>query len=61
MSNKVSVSVPHTGFLGLLTIVFVVLKLTGFIDWTWLWVTSPLWMGAAIVLALLFFLLLLRD
>lgn len=28
-------------FVGLLTIVFVVLKLTGVIDWSWWWVISP--------------------
>lgn len=31
------------GFTGLLTIVFIVLKLTGNIDWSWWWVLSPLW------------------
>ena len=29
------------GFFGLLTILFVALKLTGFIDWSWWWVLSP--------------------
>lgn len=29
------------GFFGLLTIVFIVLKLTGFITWSWWWVLSP--------------------
>lgn len=38
------------GFFGLLGIVFIVLKLTGFIDWSWWLVTLPLWGGAAIVL-----------
>lgn len=32
-------------FLGLLTIVFVVLKLTGYIDWSWWWVISPSLLG----------------
>lgn len=31
------------GFLGILFIVFLVLKLTGFITWSWWWVTIPLW------------------
>jgi hypothetical protein len=31
------------GFLGLLTIVFIVLKLTGTITWSWLWVLAPTW------------------
>ena len=30
------------GFCGLLAIAFIVLKLTGFIDWSWLWVLAPL-------------------
>ena len=40
-----------TGFCGLLTIVFIVLKLCGVIAWSWLWVLSPLWIP--MVLALL--------
>lgn len=31
------------GFVGVLTIVFIVLKLVGVIDWSWLWVLSPIW------------------
>ena len=31
------------GFVGLLTILFIALKLTGFISWSWVWVLSPLW------------------
>ena len=31
------------GFAGLLTIVFITLKLTGFIDWSWWWVLAPIW------------------
>jgi hypothetical protein len=34
------------GFAGLLTIVFIVLKLLGKIDWSWWWVLSPLWISA---------------
>ena len=36
-----------------LFIVFLVLKLTNNIDWSWWWVTSPLWIGLAIVIAVL--------
>jgi len=32
-----------------LFIVFLVLKLTGTIDWSWWWVTSPLWIPLAAV------------
>lgn len=41
------------GFTGLLTIVFVVLKLTGYIDWSWFWVTFPFWAIPAFVCSLL--------
>ena len=34
------------GFTGLLTIVFIILKLCGFITWSWWWVLSPLWISA---------------
>jgi hypothetical protein len=45
-STKSSVSVNGgVGFIGLLTIVFIVLKLTGHINWSWLWVLSPLWIS----------------
>jgi hypothetical protein len=33
------------GFTGLLTIVFIVLKLTKYIDWSWWWVLSPIWIS----------------
>lgn len=38
--------------LGLLGILFVYLKLTHVIDWSWWYVTLPFWGGAAFVLAL---------
>jgi hypothetical protein len=37
----------------LLTIVFVVLKLTNVIAWSWLWVLAPLWISFAIFLVVL--------
>lgn len=40
------------GLCGVLTIVFVVLKLVGVIDWSWLWVLSPLWINAGIIIIL---------
>jgi hypothetical protein len=33
------------GFWGLLTIVLIVLKLLGKIDWSWWWVLAPMWIG----------------
>jgi hypothetical protein len=41
------------GFVGLLTIVFITLKLCGVINWSWWWVLSPLWITAILVAALL--------
>jgi len=35
-------------FAGVLTIVFIVLKLCGVITWSWLWVLSPLWIAVAL-------------
>lgn len=37
-------------FFGLLTIVFIVLKLIGVIDWSWWWVTAPAWGSVAVIL-----------
>lgn len=34
----------------ILTIVFVVLKLAKLIDWSWLWVLSPLWISLSLVI-----------
>ncbi len=42
-----------------LFVVFLVLKLTGNIDWSWWWVTSPLWIPFAILLGLFFIVVLL--
>lgn len=38
------------GFTGLLFLLFLGLKLTGYIDWSWWWVTAPLWVPFAIFL-----------
>ena len=53
MSNNTSSSSGGIGVLGLLGIVFVTLKLLGFIDWSWWWVTLPFWGGIALVFAIL--------
>jgi len=50
VNNVSSSSSSGVGFCGLLTILFVALKLTGYIDWSWWWVTSPLWIGFAVVM-----------
>lgn len=40
------------GFTGLLTLIFITLKLTDVITWSWVWVLSPLWIPAVIVVAI---------
>lgn len=44
---------------GILGIVFIVLKLCGVIEWSWLWVLCPFWAGAvlAIVIFVIFLIL----
>lgn len=53
MSKSSSTSSSGIGVLGLLGVAFVVLKLTGFINWSWWWVTLPFWGGLALVLFIL--------
>ena len=42
------------GFVGLLQITFIVLKLIGVISWRWLWVLSPVWISTLLCLLILF-------
>ena len=39
------------GIVSVLTIVFIVLKLLGVIQWSWVWVLSPIWISAVIAVA----------
>lgn len=51
MSNDNNKSAsPALGFTGLLTIVFITLKLLNVIEWSWLWVLSPIWISVALVI-----------
>lgn len=38
---------------GVLFLIFLVLKLTGLIDWSWWWVTSPLWIPIVLLFGVL--------
>ena len=53
MSSNNNSSGAGIGFWGLLTIAFIVLKLTKCIAWSWWWVLAPLWMPVALVLLVL--------
>jgi len=52
--GDVSVSITFPGILG---IVFIVLKLCGVINWSWLWVLSPFWIGLLLGLIIVAFIL----
>lgn len=38
---------------GVLFVVFLVLKLTHLIDWSWWWVTAPIWIPVLFVIVVL--------
>jgi hypothetical protein len=52
-NNNSSTQSGGIGFFGLLAIVFITLKLTGYIAWSWVWVLAPLWAPLAVVLLIL--------
>ncbi|MNN96141.1 hypothetical protein D3C81_2150740 [compost metagenome] len=39
------------GFLSILALIFITLKLMGYITWSWWWVTAPLWGVLALLAA----------
>lgn len=43
------------GFIGVLQIVFIVLKLCGIINWSWVWVLAPIWIEIIVYLVILIF------
>lgn len=53
MSDNVATSSGGIGFCSLLTIVFIVLKLTGFINWSWFWVLSPMIFSISLTILIL--------
>lgn len=50
-TNK-AVTSNGIGFFGLLAILFIGLRLTHFIAWSWWWVLAPLWALPALILGL---------
>lgn len=53
MTDTTSKASGGVGFLGLLFITFLVLKLTHVIDWSWWWICAPLWGIPAIIILLI--------
>lgn len=54
MSSTQQQSNGGIGFGGVLFCIFLVLKLTGVIAWSWWWVTAPLWIPFVILFVLFF-------
>lgn len=50
MSKQTTTSSGGVGFVGLLGLLFIGLKLAGVITWPWVWVVSPFWVGIAAAL-----------
>ena len=49
MADNSSSSSGGVGFFGLMFLILMTLKLTNYIDWSWWWVTAPLWGGFALI------------
>lgn len=60
MSNNSSAT-SGASFFELLFIVFLILKLTHVIDWSWWWVTAPLWIGAIIAIIAIVIILIIKS
>lgn len=54
-NNESSAATGGASFTSLLTVLFIGLKLTGYIDWSWWWVLCPMWAPIAVLLGLLLF------
>lgn len=55
MSDNSNKQTSGVSFAGLLTLIFITLKLTGYITWSWWWVLAPLWISGAIIVAVFLF------
>ncbi|NDG53337.1 MAG: hypothetical protein EBY39_09985 [Flavobacteriia bacterium] len=49
------------GFFGLMFLIFMTLKLTGVIDWSWWWVTAPLWGGFVLIFVIVVIIALIKS
>ncbi len=50
MKAQVAASGTSLSFGAILALIFITLKLTHHIDWSWWWVLSPLWIPTAVIL-----------
>ena len=49
-NDKTTIQFGGTSFTGLLFLVFLTLKLTNVINWSWWWVTAPLWIIPSVII-----------
>lgn len=61
MSEKSTSTTGGIGLFGMLGVLFIALKLTGYIDWSWWWVLAPLWDGFIFVFCVSFIILLVVE
>ena len=59
-NNTSQISTGGISFVGLLTVAFIVLKLTHIINWSWWWILSPLWIsfGVGVIVIVIMFIIL---
>ena len=43
------------GIAEILTLIFIILKFTGTLQWSWIWVLSPIWITLALIVVLIIF------
>ena len=60
MANN-STSSGGVGFFGLMFLILMTLKLTNYINWSWWWVTAPLWGGFIIIIILILVLVFIKS
>jgi hypothetical protein len=49
------------GFFSLMFLILMTLKLTNYIDWSWWWVTAPLWGGFALILLIILIVIIIKT
>ena len=59
--NNSNISIGGVSFSGLLTILFVGLKLVRVLNWSWWWVLSPLWIEAALLIIVICVVILFQE
>ena len=53
MEHKIKFNEDGLGIGTILFLIFLVLKLTNFIDWSWWWITAPLWIPIVVVVGII--------